>query len=236
MIIFLKLLLIGEAKCHIHLKLVLGLILSVTTLTVCLPELYACKTIITDKLIYVVNDAVLVHIFICFELGLCKLISENKPDSVINNRLSFKCLLKILKRDIDIGKYLHIGAPLDSGACILLIVGSFLHLPVYFTSLEAQLVAEATCMNLCLHVLGCILCSTETETVETERIFVATAVICIVLTTCIKVAENKLPVVALLTCIVVNRYTSTEVLHLYRFIEKACYDNLLTVTLSRLVD
>ena len=75
----------------------------------------------------------------------------------------------------------------------------------------------------------------KTEPVKTHRIFIVVAVVSVILSAGVKLAENEFPVVTFFLLVIVDRATSAEVLDLYRAVGIKAYDYLLSVALPRLV-
>ena len=91
-------------------------------------------------------------------------------------------------------------------------------------------------MDLGLHVFGRKLSGAKSETVKSEGILIAAAVVGVVLTACIEGAENKLPVEALFFLVVIDGNASAEVLNLNGFVEKTCDNYFVAEALTSLVN
>ena len=84
-----------------------------------------------------------------------------------------------------------------------------------------------------IHIFGTVLRCAKTKTVKTEGIEIIFALALVILTACVKLTENKLPVILFLFHIPVKRNTSAVVLNLNGHIGKACnLDNLAVAFLS----
>ena len=97
-------------------------------------------------------------------------------------------------------------------------------------------VFKAVAVNGNVHKFGRILSSARAEAVKTERILIVLARIIIKLAACVKLAVNKLPVIALFGGVIVNGAAAAEILYLDRAVIKNCKNDFFPVTLTRLID
>ena len=85
-------------------------------------------------------------------------------------------------------------------------------------------------------ILGRILRGAGAEAVQAQREFIVAARVVLVLTACVKLAEDKLPVVFSLFFVPVDRTAAPEVLDLNGMILITRHENLPAVALARFVD
>ena len=146
---------------------------------------------------------------------------------------------KSIVRDGDIGKDLHIGTPTNDGAVLFLALfdGSAFQLALRLSFSKGDAVYVGSVIGGNVHKLGGILRCTRTEAVETERILVCSVLVVVrILTAGIQLAEYQLPVVAFFLFVIAERHAATEVLYLNGMIAPNGNDDLLAVSLTRLVD
>ena len=101
--------------------------------------------------------------------------------------------------------------------------------------LKAQGIFIAAGVNFGVHIFGSVLRGAKSESVKAQRILVVSAVVGIVFSAGVKLAENKLPVIAVLFFVIVNGYSSAEILHLNAAVEIACDNYFVAVALARFV-
>ena len=88
----------------------------------------------------------------------------------------------------------------------------------------------------CIHIFRRILSSTGTKTIKAKAVFIVFACVVAVFSTCIKLAENKLPVEAIFIFIIIYRYSSAKVFNGNRFILIPCYFYFFTIALTSLIN
>ena len=171
---------IGKTAGDLHLHLVFRLVLTVTALAAGLPVLHAGQSLLAGQLFYIVGDTVFVA-----ELGGLKafalLILKDEQQPGVDHRLPFQHLGVILHRDGDIGKHIQIGLPADAGAGLFLGSGLFHQSADVFALFKAQIVFVPVTEDLNIHILCRVLGGAQTQTVETQGILVALALVGLVL-------------------------------------------------------
>ncbi len=182
-----------------------------------------------------VGYTVFVKIFEGFKLRVF-LIPEHEFDACVDYRLAAHHILKIFKRYVYISEHIEVGAPLYTRAGILFIIRLFYHIADRLAAFELQMVAIAVRVNLCLHILRGILRGAKTESVCAERVLVASAVVGVILSAGIQLAEQELPVILILPAVELDGYTASVVLNLYGLILEAGDGNRIAEALARLVN
>ena len=146
----------------------------------------------------------------------------------------------IIHRDVDIREYLKIGLPADGRAGLArvrrLFGVAFLGAGLVFALFKVQAVLEAVTDDSDVHVLRGILRRAGAQTVQAERKLIVFAGVVLVLAACVQLAEDQLPVVALLVFVPFDRDTAAMVSDFDRAVRIARGDDLGAVALSCLVD
>ena len=133
-----------------------------------------------------------------------------------------------------IGEYLEVGTPAGLGACLLLIAGLLFQSAYVVALLEVEVVLEAIAYDLDVHELRGELRRAQTESVQSERELVAVAAR-VVLSACVELAVDELPVIALLGVVEVDGAAASEVLDLNVVVAEMGYHYLAAEARSRLV-
>ena len=87
-----------------------------------------------------------------------------------------------------------------------------------------------------LHIFRGILGGAKTESVCAERILIAAAVVCLILTAGIQLAESQLPVIFLFFLVILNGYSASLILNLNGLVLKSGNGYCITEALTRLVN
>ena len=91
-------------------------------------------------------------------------------------------------------------------------------------------------MHLHVHVFRGILGGTGAQAVQSQRKLIAFALVGVVFTAGVQLAEDQLPVIAVFFLVKVHRHAAAEVLNLKRSVLITGGDNFITVTLTGFVD
>ena len=93
-------------------------------------------------------------------------------------------------------------------------------------------ISESISVHRNIHVFGGILGSTGSESVQAEGIFIVFALIVVVFSAGVELAENQLPVIALFFFVVVDRDPAAAVLDLNGFVKEAGDDDFFSEAFS----
>ena len=99
-----------------------------------------------------------------------------------------------------------------------------------------EIVAISVPINFRIKILRGILCRTGTQSVESQWKLIAFPVVGVVLSACVQFAENQFPVVPLFLWVVVNRNSSSKILHLDRVVPITGQDNFVSKPFSGFID
>ena len=142
--------------------------------------------------------------------------------------------------DIDGGEDLQVGTPFDGGAGARLVGGLDLQGLLLgandLTLLEVQLILVAVTPYGDVHVLGGVLRGARAQAVGAQREVVVAALVVVVFTARVQLAEHQLPVEALLGGVPVKRAAAAVVLHLNGAVGEGGEGDQAAVALTRLVD
>ena len=187
----------------------------------------------------IVENTVFIHIIRDFKL-VPVLIAEAECYTGIDDRLTVQDILEKFLGNVYIRKDLKVGSPFDRRACLFTVGRAYGELLTFFADylalLEVQLIFFTVTPDGDIHVFRGVLRCARAEAVKTERVFVVLTLVVRILAACVQLAENELPVKALLICVPVDRASSSEVLDLYRFIGIAGQRYEIAVTLTSLVN
>ena len=227
--------LIGEADRGGNADLILGLVLAVAASALSLPVLRHGERLILGQLADVVQNALLIAVVRRLKFSGRGLVAEAERNARVHNGLTLEHVLEILLRDADVGKDVQIRQPAERGG--LAAVGRLLvHFPDKLAAFKVQRVFPAVAADGRVKIARGILRGARAKAVETEREFIVTAGVVVVLAACVKLAENQLPVVTALFFVPVNGAAAAEVLDLDGAVGIARHDHKIAVTLARLVD
>ena len=188
-------------------------------------DLYTGK--IADTVFVVVSEGFKATAYLVFKLEMYLRV---------NNRLSHQRLLIVLKRNVNIRKNFKVRLPLDSRTRILFRIGLACKTTYIYTFFKVKGMPFAAVFDFGIHIFTRKLSCTKAKSVKTERVLIAAAGVCIVLTTCIKFTENKLPVVSVVLFVISDGNTSAKVLHLDTAVRISRYNYLITVAFSGFVN
>ena len=143
-------------------------------------------------------------------------------------------------RDADRGEDLQVRAPLDGGAGAVAIGGLDLERLLLgahdLALLEVEGVLVAVAPDRDVHVLGGVLGRAGAQAVGTEREVVVAALVVVVLSAGVELAEDELPVKALLGRVPIERAAAAVVLDLDGAVAEGGEGDQVAVALARLVD
>ena len=162
---------------------------------------------------------------------------QMQSEPLVYHRLLAHDLGKIFKGHVDVGKDLKVGLPGDdrSGAAFAPVF--LLKLARGLAFFEFDVVFSVAGIACDVHELRAVLRGARTETVETERVAVGFALFVVVIFSArVKLAENKIPVVALFFFVPVERDSASEVLDRDRMITRDRHVDHVAVALARFVD
>ena len=230
---------VREAEGGGELDLVFGLVLAVAPLALGGDELRLGQRVLARKLRDVVLDAVFVEEIARLELAVF-LYPQPEGDSRVDDGLPVQHACEVLLRNVDIREHLDVRPPADERTG-LFPVGRLDHklLPLLAADLallEVQLIFVPVAPDGHVHVFRRILSGAGSQTVEAEGIFIVAAVGVFVLAAGVQLAENQLPVIALLDRVPVHGTAAAEVLDLDGLVLIICQRYEIAVALARLVD
>ena len=161
-------------------------------------------------------------------------------DARVDNGLTVQDIVEVFLRYVNVGKNLGIRLPADHRAGFLRVGRRFYKLlPLFADGLalfEMKLIFYPVSSDGDVHVFGRVLRRAGAESVKTERVFVVSPVGVFVFAARVQLAENKLPVEALLIRVPVQRTAAAEVLYLDGLVLEVSERDGVAVALSRLVD
>ena len=234
MIIFQKLIFIGKTERGTHFDLIVRPVLPVAPFGGGLAEHHGGQALKVGHFLHIVLDAVFVAVFRYF-LFLAALVGEHKGDARVDNGLALNDVLIIFTGHVDIGEHFGIRLPTDGGARFFAGGRLFFQPSRVFPFAEIQVIMETVPVNIRRHPFGRILRGAQAQTVQAQGVFVIVRAGG-VFAARVHLAEQQLPVVALLVFIVIHRHAAAEVLHLYRAVLKLGDENAVAVALTRLID
>ena len=92
-------------------------------------------------------------------------------------------------------------------------------------------------MHLCIHIFRGILRCAEAQSIQAEGVFIAAvAVVGVIFSAGIKLAENKLPIKLRFIFIIIHRNTAAKILHFNGAVYITSYHNPIAKPLARLVN
>ena len=157
----------------------------------------------------------------------------------VHHRLALHHAGEILRRDIDVREHLQVGKPPGPGAGLFRLglgQGRFLELPRNLPPLEAEAVFKAVPPDGDVHVPGGVLGGAGAQAVEAQRELVVVPGHVIIFAPGVELAEDQLPVEALLLLVPVHRAAPARVLHLHAPVQKTGDGDGRSVALPGLVD
>ena len=227
-----------EAEGYIRLEFVYRLVLTVAPLSLQMPKHGLSQRRISGSLRNVITDTVLVIKDLLGELTVL-LKKECKLNARIDNSLTAQNVNKEFTRYVYVGKDIAVGQPAYDGTCTALVFGKLAHAQLAHRTAETEAHESdiLTVKGIDLHVFRSALRGKRAETVETERIFIRRRLGVVVhFTACVRLAEDKIPVVSSLFFVIVHRDASAVVVHLDGMILKDRDLYLAAIALARLVN
>ena len=231
---------VGNAEGYVCLKLIFVLIVSVLTLSFKVPEHGRCHSGVAYDLTDIVGNSVFVKELFGLYLSVCIRILEYERNTAYNYCLTVKDISDSFGSDVNIGKYLGVGLPMDdcTRTLFLALKLAFLKHACYGrTLLKGNMALDLAVIGVYLHEFRAVLCSTRTETVKTKGILVCGfAVVVVVLTARVKLTVNKVPVPSLFFFVISKRNASTVVIYCDGVVGVEDSEDLAAVSLSCLVN
>ena len=168
MVVFQELDPIGEAERHRQLDLILILVRTVASALLGFPILDVGQGGISDDFSYIVGQTVFIaEGFLC-KAAVLLFHPQQEGQPLIDHRLLFKYIPKIIGWDVDVGKDLQVRLP-TLAASGLFFVGRLLFQPTDVLSLfKMEIVAISVPINFRIKILRGILCRTGTQSVESQ--------------------------------------------------------------------
>ena len=164
------------------------------------------------------------------------LIAEAERHARIDDGLPLERVKIILHGDIDVREDLEVRLPVEQRAGLFAVGGLFLHLAVDLALFEVEVIFEAVSEDPRVEILRGILRGAGAEAVQAEAVFIIFAGVVVVFAARVHLAEDQLPVVALLLLVPVHRAAAAEVLDLDAAVGVARDDDELAIALARLVN
>ena len=233
-VVLLQLYLVRENECNIELDLVFGLILAVLALALCGPVLDSCERIIADDLAHVVGDPVFVEEFGLAESACFIFRAEHKQDIRVYHSLTLENIEEEFVGNIYISEYVEVRAPACLCTCLPALGRLLSETADVVALLEVKVISEPVTHDLNVHIFRGILRRAETESVQTEREFVALTAR-VIFAAGVELAVHELPVIALLRTVVVDGTAASEVLDLDVVVSVMGDDYLVSVACSCLI-
>lgn len=226
---------VREAQGGGNAHLVFRLVFTVAALALGLPELRHGQRLLTCNFVYIIQNAVGIAVIRLDEFAAF-LIAERERHARVDDSLPLERVLKIFLRNVDVGEDGQIGLPAEDGAGGLAVRRLLFHFADELALFKVQGVFKPVAADGRVKILGRILRGAGAEAVQAQREFIVAARVVLVLTACVKLAEDKLPVVFSLFFVPVDRTAAPEVLDLNGMILIARHENLPAVALARFVD
>ena len=154
------------------------------------------------------------------------LIAETEGDALVHHRLTAQHVPVVFHGDVDIGEHQLVRLPVKAGAG-LFPVGRLLFQAALVSALfKVQIVPVAVPADGGVKIFRGVLRGACAEAVQAEAVFIIFAGIVVVFAACVHLAEDQLPVVALLLLVPVHGAAAAEVLALDALVEIArqCYN------------
>ena len=235
MIVFQTAQIAREAQRRRDLYLIFRLVRAVAAAALRLPVLRHGEGVAVRQLRDVVEDAVLIAELRRLELA-AGLIAEAERHARIDDGLPLERVKIILHGDVDVREDLEVRLPVEQRAGLFAVGGLFLHLAVDLALFEVEVIFEAVAEDPRVEILRGILRGAGAEAVQAEAVFIIFAGVVVVFAARVHLAEDQLPVVALLLLVPVHRAAAAEVLDLDAAIGVARDDDELAIALARLVN
>ena len=229
-----------EAHARGDLYVVVGQVLAIATATVGLDKERLGEVVGTNLLEHVVLDALGIAKILFGKLTIVTLDTQAEGHVGVDHGLTAHGLAIPIVGNADRGKDLKIGAPLDGGAGTVLVAGLNFECLLFGTDdlalLKVQGVLVTVTPNGDVHVLGSVLSRAGAQAVGAEREVVVAALIVVIFAAGIELAEDELPVKALLGGVPIEWAAAAVILYLDRAIAKGGKGDELAVALARLVN
>ena len=226
---------VGKAKRRRDLHLVFGLVRTVASAALGLHVGRRGQRVLARELLDIVEDTVGIAVVRRLERAAA-LHAQAKRHALVHDGLPVQHVLEIALGHIDVREHLQIRPPAD-GRAGLFAVGRGALQPADDLALpKMQAVLFSVAPDGHVHIFRGVLRGARTQTVETERVFVVLALVVFVLAAGVHLAEDQLPVVALLLLVPVHRTAAPEIFHLNGLVFVARNGYNIAESLARLVD
>ena len=226
---------VGKAKRRRDLHLVFGLIRTVASAALGLHVGRSSQRVLARKLLDIVEDAVGVAVVRRLERA-ATLYAQAKRHALVHDGLPVQHVLEIALGHVDVREHLQIRPPADGRAGLFAVGRGALQTADDLALPEVQAVLFPVAPDGHVHIFRGVLRGARTQPVETERVFVVLALVVFVLAAGVHLAEDQLPVVALLLLVPVHRTAAPEIFHLNGLVFVARNGYNIAESLARLVD
>ena len=226
---------VGKAKSHIQLDLVFRFVFPIPSFLFIMKCLHRSQGVFPGNFPDIVGNSVLVDKFPCLK-PVFRLITEFKHQPSIDNCLAFEHIFIEFHWNRNVRKNFQIRAPTLFCPGLAAFRWFFFQSANIFPLFKMQGIQIPVPADLHVKILGSVLSCTGAQAIESKGIFISFPFVGIILSACIQLTENKLPVVPLFAFIKVHRNPAPKVLYFHRMIPVSCNDNTVTCSLSRLVN
>ena len=170
------------------------------------------QALIANQFVDVIGDTVLVEVLVLLRVT-AGFILENKRHTVVYHSLAAQHIFKAVGRDGDVGKDLGVRLPADDRAGALALERLLLQAAHVLAFFKVEVVVEAIAVDVGGHPLAGVLGGAQAQAVEAQAEIVVAAALG-VFAAGVQLAEDKVPVPAVLSLVVVHRDAAAEVLNL----------------------
>ena len=212
MVVFQRLHGVGEGEGHVHFDLIVGLVGAVAASGGTGAEVHRGQALIANQFVDVIGDTVLVEVLVLLRVT-AGFILENKRHTVVYHSLAAQHIFKAVGRDGDVGKDLGVRLPADDRAGALALERLLLQAAHVLAFFKVEVVVEAIAVDVGGHPLAGVLGGTQAQAIEAQAEIVVAAALG-VFAAGVQLAEDKVPVPAVLSLVVVHRDAAAEVLNL----------------------
>ena len=227
-----------EAEARRDFHAVIRQVVAIATTTVGLDEERLGQVIVADFLQNVVLNALGIAEFFLGEAFIA-FYQQAERHVRVHNRLAAQRFLEPLDRNVNRCKYFQVRSPFNgsTGTCFVRrLHGERFFLGAYhFTFLEMQLIFVAFAPHGNIHVFGSVLRCTRTQAVRAQGVIVVAALVVVIFSAGIQLAEDKFPVEALFHRVPVKRAAAAVIFHLDGFILENGQRDKVAIPLARLV-
>ena len=225
--------LIIEAEGGLKFQLIFRLVLPVAAPCLVFQITYTGKALAVVELLYIIPYAVFINIGLVLSAFLV-IVFKNKPG--VDDRLSFKGILKIFRWNVDVRKDLGIRPPfyIRTG---LFFIGFFLNKSGdIFSLFKMKAVFISVAVYNGIHIFRRVLRGAGSETVQSKAELIVFAGIVVVFSSGVELTEYQFPVVTAFPCVIIDGYAAAVVFYSDRMIGISVDLYLFSEALSGLVD